>query len=111
MAKASELYDAPLDVVGGTPPALWLKAGSETIAVFFPQPAVRLANVFEGNLFQTLQALATRHSVTIEARLKNVGRATERRIDGESLMGNLDDALAGTGLSAKMVSDSLVQIR
>ncbi|MBA3725509.1 MAG: zf-HC2 domain-containing protein [Armatimonadetes bacterium] len=113
IAKASELYDAPLNVIGGTPPALWLKADNETstTAIFFPQPAVKLANVSEGNLVQTLQALATRHNVTIEARLEDAGPLTERRIDGASLMGNLDDALAGTGLTAKMVSDSLVRIR
>ncbi len=108
----NEAYDVPLNVDAQNPDIVWatVAGGTQAVAVIFPHEGVLHGNSVHGNLVETLQAVADKYGVTIEARLSDAGEVAHRDISGSNVKESLAKALNNTGLTARE-SGGLVHVR
>jgi hypothetical protein len=106
-------YDVPVDVSGPIPQPLWLKvsATGETVAVFFPQPAVRVARDFEGNTVHALQSIANGFGVIVEAHITKAGEMRQHSLQGEDPLAAAKRSMKGTPYLDIKLKNGILRVR
>jgi hypothetical protein len=106
-------YHVPVDVSGPIPRPLWLKISTtgETMAVFFPQPAVRIARDFEGDTVHALQAIANGFGVIVEAHISKAGAMRPHSLQGEDPLATAKRSMKGTPYLDISLNNGILRIR
>jgi len=111
--EAGSRYDVPLHIDGPIPQPLWLKVTgiNETVAIFFPQPAVLTSRTFTGDVPQTLQALANGYGVVVEARLTGTGKQARQNLEGADALAAAKTALQNTPYKQITLTNGILHVR
>ena len=95
-----------------SPDIVWatVAGGTQAVAVIFPHERTLHGTSMHGNVVEALQAIADKYGVTIEARLSDAGKETDRDISGANVLESVSNALGDTRLKATEAG-GLVHVR